>query len=80
MFGGWDVMIRGRIGDKESPAAGAVLPMLAACAALVQSAVSAADAAAGDDQGPVGADLGQSWDGFDQVLISPSTQMLARAF
>ena len=54
MFGGWDVMIRGRIGDKESPAAGAVLPMLAASAALVQSAVSAADAAAGDDQGPGG--------------------------
>jgi len=27
MFGGWDVMIRGRIGDTESPAAGAVLPM-----------------------------------------------------
>ena len=26
MFGGWDVMIRGRIGDTESPAAGAVCP------------------------------------------------------
>lgn len=67
MFGGWDVMIRGSIGDTESPAAGAVLPMLAACAALVQSAVSAAAAAAADDQGPVEADLGQSWDGFGQV-------------
>ena len=67
MFGGWDVMIRGRIGDTESPAAGAVLPMLAACAALVQSAASAADALAGDDQGPLGTDLDQSWDGFDQV-------------
>ena len=65
MFGGWDVMIRGRIGDKESPATGAVFPMLAAGAALVQSAASAADA--GDDQGTVEADLGQSWDGFDQV-------------
>jgi len=43
------------------------LPMLAAWAALVQSAVSAADAPAADDQGPVEADLGQSWDGFDQV-------------
>ena len=67
MFGGWDVMIRGRIGDKESPATGAVFPMLAAGAALVQSAASAADAVAGDDQGTVEADLGQSWDGFDQV-------------
>ena len=67
MFGGRDVVIRGRIGDKESPATGAVFPMLAAGAALVQSAASAADAVAGDDQGTVEADLGQSWDGFDQV-------------
>ena len=60
-------MIRGRIGDKESPATGAVFPMLAAGVALVQSAASAADADAGDDQGPVGADLGRSWSSFEQV-------------
>ena len=56
MFGGRDVVIRGRIGDKESPATGAVFPMLAAGAALVQSAASAADSGAGDDQWPVMAD------------------------
>jgi len=67
MFGGWDVMIRGRIGDTESPAAGAVLPMLAACAALVQSAVSAAEAPPPTTRGQWRFDLGQSWDGFDQV-------------
>jgi hypothetical protein len=41
--------------------------MLAACAALVQSAASAADAVVGDDQGPVGIDLVQSLEDFDQV-------------
>lgn len=67
MVGGWDVLIPCRIGGKESPAAGAVFPMLAAGAALVQSAAPAADVAAGDGQGPVGADLGQSRNDFDQV-------------
>ena len=47
-----------RIGDKESPAAGAVFLMLAACAALVQSAGSAAGAVADGDQAPGESDLG----------------------
>jgi hypothetical protein len=63
----WLGRIRGRIGDKESLAAGVVFPMLAAGGALVQSAAAAADVVAGDDQGPVRADLGQSWDRFDQI-------------
>ena len=60
-------MVRGRIDDKESPAVDAVFPMLAACAAVVQSGASAGYAVAGDGQRPVGPDLGQSWDGLEQV-------------
>ena len=60
MYGGWDFLIRGRIGDKESPAGGAVFPMLAACGVLVQSTASAADDVAGGGQGPGVADPARS--------------------
>jgi hypothetical protein len=54
--------------------------MLAAGAALVQSAASAAGSGAGDDQGRVMANPDQSCDDVNQALISLLAERLARPF